>query len=242
MKTAELDGDERLDRLYHEILVPAFPPDELSPLAELRTGVAEGSVRAVATFDDDGRVVAGAVAEWSPSCRVVLLSYLAVAPGLRATGVGGRLYDEAMASWRQAYRPCLILAEVEHPDHHPGDPAHGDPTARLRFYERRGARVLDLPYFQPALGQGRSRVYGMLLLALHVDPELTGPGGPQTVAAQPLRMFLVEYLEAVEGGVGSDPAVQALLRPTEPGPGVPVLPVERYRDVPVALPVQGGAG
>jgi len=236
MKTVELTaGGAQLDELYRNVLLPSFPSDELTSLESLRDGVRDGSTRAVAVVDDDGRVVAGSVGEWSPSCRVMLLAYFAVTGPFRGTGIGGSLYTEAIGGWRKEYAPCLILAEVEHPGHHAGTTAHGDPGARLRFYGRLGARVLALPYFQPALGPGRSRVYGMLLLALHVDAELAGPGGPDTVAAEPLRAFLTEYWELAEGGVGKDPATTALWQALAAEQGVPALPADRFAEVPVTL-------
>jgi len=234
MRTVRLTGGKLLDQVYREILVPSFHPDELQSLTSLRAGVRSGGTLASAVVDDAGRALAGLVGEWSPSCRVMLLSYLAVTAAARGGGIGGPFYDEVIGAWRETYRPCLIVAEVEHPDRHESSEAYGDPAARLRFYGRHGARVLNLPYFQPALGPGRSRVYGILLLALHVDPALSGPGGPDTVAAAPLREFLVDYLE-VEGGVADDPPTRAMLDAVEAGGGVALLPADRYTAVPVAI-------
>lgn len=233
MRTVELDGGGLLEVVYQEIFVPSFRADELQSLESMRVGIEEGDILGTAVVGDDGRPLAGMVGEWSPSCRVMLLSYLSVAQPARGSGIGGPLYDVVMSRWRTQYRPCAILAEVERPDRHEASAAYGDPTARLRFYGRHGAGVLSLPYFQPALGPGRSRVYGMLLLALHVDPELTGAGGPQTMAAEPLRAFLTGYLEAEGGGVADDPAARAMLGALDVPGGVPVLPTERYPEVPV---------
>lgn len=239
MKIVDLaaDDDAILDHLYRDVLRPAFRPDELVPLAYLRDGVRAGLVEVSVVLDDGGRVLAGAVGEWAAPCRVVLLSYLAVAAASRAAGVGTLLYGATIERWRAKYRPCLILAEVERPDVHPASPAYGDPAARLRFYGRHGAGVLDLPYFQPVLAPGGARVHGMLLLALRVAPEFIGAGGPETVSPEPLLTFLAGYLVEAEGSVdATDPATATLLRALDAPAGVPVLPVARYQEVPVARP------
>jgi hypothetical protein len=48
--------------------------------------------------------------------------------------------------------------EVEDPRYAQSNPALGDPQARVRFYERLGARALPVPYFQPAFGLAGQRV------------------------------------------------------------------------------------
>ena len=218
------------DAVYQRLLMPAFLPDELLTLAAIREGLRTGLLEGFVVIDADGRPLGVTIGEWSPVARVMLLSYLAVAGETRGTGIGSRLLTTQLDRWRETRRPCLVLAEVERPDAHAGDLHRGDPQARLRFYARHGARALDLPYFQPAFGPGRERVHGMLLLALHIDPELAGPAAG-TVATEPVRQFLTEYLSAAEGRVGDDPAARALRRAVDDPAGVRLLPVDRYGDI-----------
>jgi len=230
MRTVTLTDGEQFDAVYSDVLVPSFPPDELDSLDTFRRGLRAGDVLGTAVLGDDGRPLAAMVGEWSPDSRVLLLSYLAVADGSRRLGIGGPLYETVLGRWRTEFAPCLILAEIEHPDGHESSPAYGDPAARLRFYGRHGASILRLPYFQPALRGGGSRVYGMLLLALHVDPSY---GDAHAVDAGALRAFLTGYWE-VEGGVGDDPATVALFSGLDVG-AVPLLPTYRYAEVPVSV-------
>jgi GNAT superfamily N-acetyltransferase len=231
MKLVSLTDGPILDAFYDHILLPAFPADELVTLASLRQQTGGDASEVWAVVDDDGRVLGGLVGEWFPACQAMLLSYLAVAPGGRGKGIGTLLYAGVIDKWRSQYRPCVVLAEVESPVHHAGSEAYGDPVARLRFYVRHGARLLDLPYFQPALGPGRSRVSGMLLLALHVDPELRGTAGADTVAGEPLRQFIVSYFAESEGGMPDDAATSALMSAIGAPGGVRLRPVEEYREV-----------
>ncbi|RKR90327.1 acetyltransferase (GNAT) family protein [Micromonospora pisi] len=235
MKLVDLTGGPLLEALHREVLATSFPPDQLVSLADLREQIETGLVVVTAAVDDDGRVLGGVVGEWSPASRVMLLSYLAVAADTRGGGVGRLLYTGAVETWPARHRPCLVLAEVESPVGRSGSEAYGDPVARLRFYGRHGARLLELPYFQPALAPGLSRVPDLLLLVLHADTEFQGAGGADTVAGEPLSQFMVEYFEATEGGVPDDPAASALLHAmTSPG-GVRLHPVERYREVELSI-------
>ena len=234
MDVVELSTEAELAGVYREVLEPSFPPDELISPEVLHTGVREGSLRVAAALDGRGAPAAAAVGEWFPSCRVLLLSYLAVGGGGRGRGVGGKLYRHVLDGWTGQYAPCLFVAEVEHPDRHAGSEAHGDPLRRLRFYGALGARVLRAPYFQPALQAGTGRVHGMLLLALHVDPAFAGPR-PDSVAAGPLRTWMTDYLEGTEGPVDrGDAEAAALLDALGADGGVDLLDVERYREVPVS--------
>ena len=221
MRIVELDSaSPEVDELYTAILVPSFPPDELGPkeaVAQL-ADADHGSV--FAALDDDGTVLGCAVGEWDADPGVWLLSWLAVRPGHRGGGVGGPLLDAALQAWRARHGPCLVLAEVENPARHTGNAAHGDPAARLRFYQRRGGRVLDLPYFQAALGPGLSRVRDLYLMVLHADPRYAG-ADPDTIDAAVLRRYLEGYQEQCEGAIGTDDEAMALWRALDRPNGIP---------------------
>ena len=209
-----------IEDFYQQVLVPSFPADELVSLEEVQE-IADGEDGSIWLAEDaDGTVVAGAVAEWDESVRVLLLGYLAVRPGIRGGGIGGPLYLTALDSWRQRFKPCLILAEVEDPEFHGGSEDHGDPGARLRFYANRGSRILDFPYFQPALKPGAERVTGLFLIALHVDPEFAGAGGADTINAAVVRKYLENYQTQYEGKVATDDQAMTMWRALDRPEGV----------------------
>lgn len=210
------DGDgPDAERVYKEILAPSFPADELCPLDSVRE-MASAGLGLVWTAVEDDEIVGCALGEWDADLRIMLLAWLAVRPGRRGGGVGGPLLDAAMADWRRRHDPCLILAEVENPQRHHGSEAFGDPMARLRFYTRRGGRVLDVPYFQPALGPGQSRVHDLFLMVLHAHESFAGTD-PDTIDATVLRRYLESYEIECEGAIGTDDDAvrlwQALDRP-----------------------------
>jgi GNAT superfamily N-acetyltransferase len=219
----EVGGDgPLLDLVHAELLLPNFHPDEMTAPQALRGAVLEGRCVVSAVVDDAAGPVAAAVGHWDEESRVLLLSYLAVRPDRRSGGLGTLLMKEVGGSWQDRFHPVVTLAEIEHPLAHPARPDHGDPAARLRFYDRHGARALDLPYFQPSLRPGAPRVHGMLLIAL-----APLPAGPSrcVLAAEPVAAFLTRYLLAGEGRVGTDPASCDLWRAVRRPGGIPLLPL-----------------
>ncbi|MEW2132274.1 GNAT family N-acetyltransferase [Streptomyces sp. NPDC005435] len=226
-------GGPLLDEIYDDVFRPSFSFDELSPRRELAGALARGEAVVTAVVDDDGRPVAAAAGEWSPQTRVLLLSYVAVRPGVRSRGYGARLMDAVGGSWQERFRPLVTLVEFEHPLAHGSDPKRGDPAARFRFYARHGARALALPYFQPALGGRRKRIYGMVLAAVCVTPEARGERDG-TVAAGPVRGFLTDYFLTTEEKVPTDPAARRLWRAVDARGGIPLLDLADAADLEVS--------
>lgn len=236
MRLVTAEPDALLDTVFSEILMPAFSRDELGTLEQMRASVRHGISRVLVALDDDGKPIAAAVGEWSAATRVVLLGYLAVAGHSRSGGVGGTLLEHALHAWRREFEPRAILTELEHPAAHPAVSAeHGDPAARLRFYGRHRTRALDVPYFQPALGPDRDRVYGLVLAALWVGPEGTGTA-PDTVDGTLVGDFMREYFEETEGKVPDDPAARALFAALDRPDGIPLLPLDEPGGLPVSVP------
>lgn len=211
MPVAEVTSPDELRALHAAVLAPSFPPDELEDVVAMCADLVAGRAVALVSSSDAGVPVAVAVG--TRSADVVLLSYLAVAPGTRGGGVGGELYDEALRRWREAFDPLVVLAEIEDPDAPASSADHGDPAARARFYLRRGARVLPVPYVQPALAPGLSRVPGMQLLALSVRASVVADDDAWHLPTEPLRDFLAAYYERAEGEPPTDPQVAAVLAP-----------------------------
>jgi GNAT superfamily N-acetyltransferase len=227
-RTVRATGPQ-FDAAYDALLRPSFPPDELYDRENLAAGLRDGWAQAFITYVDE-EAAAVAVMHGGPGDDVELLSYIAVAERWRGTGVGGTLLDDVIDDAARSPSPVALLAEIEHPLKPAATTSWGDPRRRFAFYARRGARVLDLPYFQPRLHPGASRVRGMLLLALHVDDRLLTPDG--RMRAAPLAAFLRGNLEHAEGAPPTDNEALALLeRAGDPG-GVCLLDMmdaEGYR-------------
>ncbi|GAA1660935.1 hypothetical protein GCM10009830_02540 [Glycomyces endophyticus] len=222
--TVERTGPDGLfTAVYRDLFARSFPPEELESEEALAAALRGGAANLFAVVDDAGAPVAAAFGEWSADARVQLLTYLAVGPGARGGGIGGRLLREAVAAWAERRDPCLVVAEIEDPDA-PAHDDHGDPRRRLAFYEAAGAQVLEVPYFQPGIGGPGRRVHGMLLLVLHAAPQLRHG---DAIDGEALRTFMEDYLEAAEGAVTADEATTRLFAALDRPGGVPLGPWRR---------------
>ena len=138
----------------------------------------------------------------------------------------------------------MTLAEVDDPRQHASDLGIGDPFERLKFYERFGARVLDLPYFQPRLTAKGQRAHRMLLLAFDVSNDALVDGPVPALKGDIVSGFLRQYFADAEGWdeTKDDADLARLLRSASSASGVRLLAIDRYTEVspdvagPVATP------
>lgn len=221
-----------LSAVHAEILAPSFPAYELMSLERLTAEVEHGDTSVRVIRDDEGGLAGCAVGTWYEEARVLLLDYLALRPGARGGGLGGTLLTSSVDAWSNEYDPCIVLAEVEHPDHHDAHPQHGDPEARLRFYAREGARLLPLPYFTPGVGDGKPRTGGMMLAVLHAHPDLLGENDEE-ISSEPIATVL--SLKAGDEA-DHDEAQTELIAAAEAHPTLPLLRADRVGDVPIGIP------
>jgi GNAT superfamily N-acetyltransferase len=232
MATDILTDPDELTEIYRDLLKPAFTPDELGSVDSFLAGVAAGEKFVTIARDDTGSAVGVAVGEWFESAMSMLLAYIAISPSARSGGIGSRLLRETMTIWNDRFDLAMVVAEVEHPAYHPVDPNRGDPTARLRFYERLGARVFDLPYFQPRLRPGSRRVVGMLLLLLQAKPALLSEDGSMLADPAPLLELFHDYSEDFElPPVDDSPEVLAFTGALYGESPIRLLPVSAYTEV-----------
>jgi GNAT superfamily N-acetyltransferase len=224
----DVDYDEALaQRLYREVLAVSFDTDELDDFDRFSRGLvgkAEVPTLATVALGHDSQVLGGIVGEIYASSKTLLLSYLAVRPDVRTHGIGAALVNHAVPRWRHRSECRLAVAEVHDPRRWsaPADAAE----ARLRFFERVGAHALGVPFVQPALEPGRSRVSGFLLLVFDSDHE-------REVPAAHVARFVRDYYAVAEGAVPPfDPQLAELLAFIEREPRIPVYPIADYARVP----------
>lgn len=219
------DDDGRfVPEFYRTVLMHSFPPDELDSLDNLLVAVRSDASSILIAHGRDGGVVGGAIGDRFPDSNVMLLSYLAIRSDIRSGGVGSTLLRAALADWTRRYAPDLLLLEVEDPRYFAGSADHGDPVARVRFYERFGARVLPLPYLQPALVPGLARVPKLMLMV--IAGTLT-QGGATHVPGRSVEAFLTEYFSRCEGPCrADDEQLHRLLAAAGRPAGLPLLAVD----------------
>lgn len=232
------DFDEALlSRFYADVLTPSFHTDELEPLEWFAQGLRQENETAVVAsiaLGSCGEVLGGLVAARYSGSNVLLLVYLAVRPDARCLGIGSRLLRVVAPQWYTDPTVLLAVGEVHDPRCWSGTPGE-NPAARLRLYERLGARVLAIPFIQPALKPGGKRVYGDLLMAFHVKSSASVVRSDQPqVRADLVSTFVRRYYEVTEGAVSSeDLEVLRLLDYIESRSEIPLLPVNEYHLVPI---------
>jgi GNAT superfamily N-acetyltransferase len=226
----EVHDDEigLLEQLYEEVLVPSFPADELDERWWREPENRRPTLTIVALAPDDS-IVGGVVGEWYAAERILLIAYLAVRREARGDRVGTALMGAAADRWYGRFEPLVVLGELRDPRHHPNDEYA---AIRIHFYDRLGAKVLAVPYFQPRLRPTGPRVYHMLLAAFHVSPEALSR--PDAVDAAVLAAFLDRYVLECEGEAAlvGDPAVRWLRGFFTTDREIPLLALGRYREVP----------
>ncbi len=152
--------DDQLVAFHRGIYWDAFAAqhEPLSVWQAARRGELPYQLVVRLALDDDG--IAGGIAfERYPKSGCGLVTYMVVAPRVRGQGVGKRLLDDALATLA-----TTVFGEVNDPRTQQREPA-AVAWERLRRFERWGARVVDVPYVQPALAPGLQRDTTLLLLA-----------------------------------------------------------------------------
>ncbi len=204
-----------LGAVHEQILVPAFPSNEMTPLDAMQRMWSGTPPRLAvhAAIDSRGEPVGCAVAEWFPGSAVLLLAYLAVRADRRGDGIGTSLISRAVRDWAAAYRPALVVAEVEDPRAYPCTPGQ-DPLARLRLYLRLGAQLLKFRYIQPELNPGAGRVRDLLLMVVQECSAgtIVTSDGMAGVPSATVLSFVEEYYHESEGEAHYDTEFLTMIR------------------------------
>jgi GNAT superfamily N-acetyltransferase len=182
--------DELLRSFYDDVYLPAFA-HQREPIEAWQRALrgAEYAFTIVVSGEDlhdrsRRRIDGGVVFERYPRSGGAIITYLVVAPHARGTGLGARLLTRARESLTKS---TIVVAEVHTPD-------TDEDRARIAWFARRGAGVIDVRYVQPDLGFGRD---ARLHLIAFTDGEPSLDGGA-------LQAFLREFYETIEGAIDAD--------------------------------------
>lgn len=186
-----------------------------------RTSVTRGAI----AFDEENLIVGGIIGDWFADSRVMLTSYLAARPGFRGRGIGKHLLAEVLPAWVSHYGAVLVVAEVENPRFYQVDEYQGDPEARLQLYASLGAKILRMPYFQPALSPQQPRVRNLFLMVFSADQSVMRD--INSVDAATLRRFIEQYLAGTEGNVDYD-EVRAVREALQAKDAIPLVDPAEY--------------
>ena len=215
-----------LERFHRDVLEVSFSPDETVALDALAATIQGGAALVTVALGDDAEILGGIVGDWFDEQRVLLISYLAVRPELRGQSIGTDLRGRAATTWPSQKQAHLVVGEVHDP--RVWDGVGGDQSvARLRLFERFGARLLHVPFIQPRLRPGTERVSGFLLLVFLVDDAiLVGGDGGEGIPARLIGDWIRSYYALAEGARPPyDPELEGLLNRVERDDTVALLPL-----------------
>lgn len=216
-----------LTRIYTEILEPSFPPTELVAHDDFVEAAVSGVFDVLAAYDGDACL--GAIVGERHDAAF-LVDWLAVGGPRRGGGTGSALATAGVTRWLAQPDVVLVLAEVERPDVFAAHPRYGDPARRLAFYERHGAALLDLPYYQPPIDDGLPRVRNLLLTVLAASNPTPPPRVLHSEETAAVRAVLLGTI----GPPGVDDAETARVYAAVDDPsGLRLLPLSDYARVPL---------
>lgn len=218
-----------LARVYEYVLEPSFPATEVVTADEFVAAGEAGDLDVLVSRAEDGALRGAIVGERHGTG--VLVNWLAVSGTTRGGGVGGTLLSEGVARWLGQDGVAVVLGEVERPDVFSAHPDHGDPERRLAFYERRGATVLDMPYYEPPLRKGMSRLRGLLLVVLASTDSAPPPRTLTPAETKGVRDVLLATMGRAEPG---DDETARIYAAVDDPAGLRLLPLSDYARTPLS--------
>jgi GNAT superfamily N-acetyltransferase len=177
---------EQVRAIYEE----AFPARQREPFEDLLASK-DDPRRVQFAMTDDGDVVAFAALSRLVSVPWWFLEYFAVRQDRRDAGLGGLLWDAVLDRITAAGVERRIAFEVEPPEDAPaGSAERVARERRIRFYTRRGARVLPVPAYivRNLSGPGVER-----LLVLVVPAAGEGPAEGAALVALVRALYVEGY-------------------------------------------------
>lgn len=178
------DDAELLERFYQGVYIDAFAAQREPWEAWQAALRGDAPYRFFAALAVDGdHIVGGVTSELYPRSRCGFITYLAVAPAAQRRGLGRALFDHAATALHERGARA-VFGEVKDPR------VHGAAALpRIERFVRWGARVVDVRYIQPALGDGLERDRGLRLIVHPPLPIVTG---------EMVRSFITELFDVTE--------------------------------------------
>jgi GNAT superfamily N-acetyltransferase len=201
-----------LRRIYEE----GFPPHERADFAAITTARRDDEL--ALALVSGGQPAGFAMLRPLGSTGWIYLRYLVVDDARRSQGLGGQLWEQLTARFRDAGYTLLVF-DVEDPDEPGCEPDQAElRRRRIRFYQRNGASLLPVTgYRSPEIVAGTSGWFPMLLMSapLAGRPAAPDPGQAGAIVAAVYR-FRWELEPGQFPAVGLHPGDPA----GNPGPGM----------------------
>ncbi|MDB5386184.1 MAG: hypothetical protein JWM11_1830 [Planctomycetaceae bacterium] len=198
-----------LERAYNGLYLHCFTdPNEQEDLEQYRSRLFDAQLPApqpvthfLIAIENQGdsasdQVLGMLICEFYRGSACGLLTYLAVVPGLRRTGLGRRLVEHAIKILRNdctsPHGLQAVFAETHDPQLIDAAREAMPPAERIEVMRRLGAYRLPIRYVQPALRPGSGRSANLVLLTFP-----TRPGESTVTHGAALQLFLDEFYRAL---------------------------------------------
>jgi hypothetical protein len=185
---------------FERVYRPAFPrrdetenPDDWLPLLESDPPPPAPTLHVIVARQGI-EIVAGILIEYFRASRSALVTYLAVAPSARRSGMARRLLLDAIGRVTNdngGVRP-LVYAEVERPEAQINEADRRVAVQRAAIIAALGGRRVCTTYIQPRLGPDKNPVKDLMLVLMNPDGPL-----PKSVSADRTRAFLIEFFDSL---------------------------------------------
>jgi GNAT superfamily N-acetyltransferase len=230
---------ELLRHFYRELYAHEFPdPNERESLENMERYLelkAQGwykknNYHIIISFQD-GKPIAGAIADFLATANTGVLEFLVVAPEFREKGIGKALLKATENLLREDARQKLereldcIVGEMNDPFQTTKAKNNLDPAGRALIWNKWGYGGLDFPYVQPALSDSQQPVCNLLLIA-----KIFREAWSRSIPSQTVKAIVHEYLRwAMRLETPDDCAeYREMAAFLDRRRGVPVLSLARY--------------
>lgn len=208
-------GNKRDIVRVQEILrqqLPGLPPGEVETLSARLHDPIGHQMRALLFVADDmrGRLHSFALVSFAPDIGFCLLDYIASGSRSGGGGIGGALYERARTAARELGCVGLFFECLPDDPAACSDPAHAKQNAaRLRFYERYGARPIVGTDYELPINPGDKDLPHLVFDDLGSGVPLARDKARQVVRAILQRKYAhlcsPQYIERVVGSVADEP-------------------------------------
>lgn len=207
------NGVSLLCQFYAEIFMKEFPKEEqresleniLNSLKQQNTEPDRLDTYHCVLAVNEGRVVGGAIFDYSSKAECGFLEYIVTCPRVRKRGVGSKLMAYASKQLKADAQKAgkklkYILAETES--------AHM-PSAVHMFFHRWQFCMLNFEYIQPSLAPGKTASNELALVVLPLTLEVNNNSMPANTLAE----AIVEYVSIAmrRSAPHEDPAVGKMI-------------------------------
>jgi hypothetical protein len=163
-------------------------------------------------LDDKPEVTGGLIADWYSNSQAIHLIYLINDEKFRGKGIAKKLINEGVESikiWIKKEKGIDIknlFFESNNPLKTKQENDSFDPVKRLEIFSHLGAKLINIPYVQPALDKKKKEVDNLFLLSF---PQFNAKG--EKIPATEIADFLKDLYISL-GETGNNPALKNMIR------------------------------